>query len=87
MWYGVEDIEIILQVAQSKAYQVIRTLGIEISKTKMPDKDRCYARPPAGKIQKAYFCEKYMLDVDDCDKLIAQKKGAEVRTNENKNRN
>ena len=75
MWYTATDVMTLLSVKQAKAYQVIKTLADEIVNTKIPGKDRCYARPPAGRIQKSYFCEKYMLDVDDCDKLIAQKKG------------
>lgn len=72
MWYTAADVMILLGVGQSKAYEVIRDLGNEIAKTKIPGKDRCYARPPAGKIQKAYFCEKFMLDRSECDKLIAE---------------
>lgn len=74
MWYTADDVMILLGVGQSKAYQVIRTLGNEIANTKIPGKDRCYARPPAGRIQKSYFCEKFMLDRFECDTLIAENK-------------
>lgn len=76
MWYGVEDVMTLLGVKQSKAYQVIRKLADEIAKTKIPGKDRCYARPPAGKIQKSYFCEKFMFEQVECDDILEQKKGA-----------
>lgn len=74
MWYTVDDVMILLGVGQSKAYQVIRDLGDEIAKTKIPGKDCCYARPPAGRIQKSYFCEKFMLDRFECDTIIAENK-------------
>lgn len=74
MWYTADDVMILLGVGQSKAYQVIKALGDEIAKTKIPGKDHCYARPPAGRIQKSYFCEKFMLDRFECDILIAENK-------------
>ena len=74
MWYTADDVMILLGVGQSKAYQVIKALGDEIAKTKIPGKDRCYARPPAGRIQKSYFCEKFMLDRLECDSIIAENK-------------
>lgn len=49
MWYTVDDVMVLLGVKQAKAYQVIRALGNEIAKTKIPGKDRCYARPPKGR--------------------------------------
>lgn len=78
MWYSVDDVMVLLDVAQSKAYQVIRELGNEIAKTKIPGKDRCYARPPAGKIQKSYFCEKFMFDQAECDKVLENTKVGKV---------
>ena len=78
MWYGVEDVMTLLGVKQSKAYQVIRKLADEIAKTKIPGKDRCYERPPASRIQKSYFCEKYMFNIEECDKILSMK-GATVR--------
>ena len=74
MWYTADDVMILLGVGQSKAYQVIKALGDEIAKTKIPGKDHCYARPPAGRIQKSYFCEKFMLDRFECDSIIAENK-------------
>ena len=76
MWYGVEDVMTLLGVKQSKAYQVIRKLADEIAKTKIPGKDRCYERPPAGRIQKSYFFEKFMFEQVECDNILEQKKGA-----------
>lgn len=56
----------ILDVKKSKAYQIIHKLREEVeAKGKM-----C---PKAGKIQKTYFCEQFMLDVKDCDAELASK--------------
>lgn len=76
MWYTAGDVMVLLGVGQSKAYQVIRALGNEIAKTKIPGKDRCYARPPAGRIQKSFFCEKFMFEQEECDRILEAKKGA-----------
>lgn len=75
-WYRVEDVMTIMEVGESKAYQIINQLQKEIVKTKIPGKEECYAKPPAGRIRKDYFCEKYMLDVAECDAIIAQTKSA-----------
>jgi len=76
MWYTADDVMVILGVCKTKAYDTIRAMANEISKTKMPGKDRCYARPPAGKIQKAYFCEKFMFTQAECDEVLRQSKSA-----------
>lgn len=75
MWYEVKDVMILLGVAQSKAYQVIRELGKEIITMQVPGEDYCYATPPGGKIQKIYFCKKFMFDQAECDKLIKASTG------------
>ena len=72
-WYQAKDIETILECSKSYAYRVLKSLRTEITKTKIPGTDRFYAAPPAGKIRKDYFCEKYMLDVTECDKIIAER--------------
>lgn len=74
MWYTADDVMTLLNVGKSKAYEVIRSLGIEISKTKIPGKERYYAKPPAGKIQKSYFCEKFMFNQAECDRVLEQAK-------------
>lgn len=73
-WYRAQDIMAIMEVCESKAYKIIKALQKEIVNTKIPGTDRCYAAPPAGRIRKEYFCEKYMLDVDECDAIVAQSK-------------
>ena len=75
-WYRVEDIMIIMEVKKSKAYQIIRSLQDEIANTRIPGTKRYYSPPPAGRIRKDFFCEKYMLDVAECDAIIAKKKSA-----------
>lgn len=70
MWYNCNDVMLLLNVAESTAYKIIGKLGSEISQKKIPGKDICFAKPPRGKIQKSYFCEKYMLNVKDCDDFL-----------------
>lgn len=65
-FYGAADIVKILGVSRTKAYEIIRGL--------IADLEAMGKRSPkAGKIQKLYFCEKFMLDCDDCDKLLQYK--------------
>lgn len=66
-FYRVEDVEILLGVSTSKAYKVIRELGDELEK-------EGYHRPPAGRIQKCRFCEKFLMDMEDCDKELRNKR-------------
>ncbi len=70
MWYNANDVMLLLKIGESTAYKVIGKMRSEISKKKIPGKDICYAKPPQGKIQKSYFCEKYMLDVAECDAFL-----------------
>lgn len=67
MWYTAEDVMVLLDVAQTKAYEVIRELAAGLVAGN-------YSKPPAGKIQKKLFCEKFMLDREECDTLLAKKK-------------
>ncbi|WP_206458661.1 ICEBs1 excisionase [Anaerovorax sp. IOR16] len=62
-FYGAPDLVTILGVSRSKAYEIIRDL---ISDLEQMGK----LSPKAGKIQKTYFCERFMLNPDDCDKLL-----------------
>lgn len=68
MWYTAEDVMILLGVAQTKAYEVIRELAAELVAEN-------YLKPPAGKIQKKLFCEKFLLDREECDALLSERKG------------
>lgn len=70
MWYTARDVMLLLNIGESTAYKILAKLGSEISKKKIPGKDIFYAKPPRGKIQKSYFCEKYMLNVQDCDDFL-----------------
>lgn len=76
MWYTAGDVMLLLNIGESTAYKVMSNLGKEISKKKIPGKDICYAKPPRGKIQKSYFCEKYMLDMKECDELLQTHKAS-----------
>jgi hypothetical protein len=63
MFYGVEEIKAILGVQRTKAYSIIRTLRADL-------KSEGYIKPPAGKIQKRYFCERYHLDINECESFL-----------------
>lgn len=75
MFYGKEEVKFFLQCKDSKAYQVIRELADGLVK-------KGYSRPPHGKIQKKLFCEKFILDMEDCDKAYQQYKKSIVCVNE-----
>lgn len=70
MWYECKDVMLLLNIGESTAYKIMAKLGSEISQKKIPGKDICYSKPPRGKIQKRYFCDKYMLDVKECDDFL-----------------
>ncbi len=74
VWYRVEDISIIMGVKKTKAYEIIKKLREEIEHTRIPGSHKCYAAPPRGQIRKSFFCEKYMLDPDECDRIIQEVK-------------
>ena len=73
MWYNAKDVMCILECGQTNAYSLISQMRSEIEQTKIPGTDRCYIAPPAGKIQKKYFCESMNLDQKECDRIIASK--------------
>lgn len=75
MWYTAKEVMQLLDVGESTAYKIMTKLGSEISQKKIPGKDICYAKPPRGKIQKSYFCEKYMLNMQDCDIFLRANAG------------
>lgn len=70
MWYTAKDVMTLLEVGESTAYKIMTKLGSEITKQKVPGTDHYFAKPPRGKIQKIYFCEKYMLDKTECDAYL-----------------
>lgn len=61
MFYGKDEVKFILRCKDTKAYNVIRELAEELVA-------KGYSRPPHGKIQKTVFCERFLLDMDICDK-------------------
>lgn len=63
MFYGVEEIMAILGIQRTKAYTIIRRLRGDLKKAG-------YIEPPAGKIQKRYFCERYHLDIKECETYL-----------------
>lgn len=65
MFYGKEEIKFFLNCEDTKAYQVIREMANDLVKAG-------YSRPPHGKIQKKVFCEKFLLDIDTCEKKYQQ---------------
>lgn len=65
MFYGKNEIKFFLRCKDGKAYQVIRELAEGLVK-------KGYARPPHGKIQKKIFCEKFLLNMEECDKAYQQ---------------
>ena len=67
MFYGVEEIKAILGIKECKAYTIIRDLRKSLA-------SEGYIPPPAGRIQKTYFCEKYNLNLKECEKFL--RKGA-----------
>jgi len=72
MFYGVEDVMFLIEVRETKAYEIIRELREELANTKIPGTQRTYYKPPAGKIQKRYFCERFNLDPEECDRALTQ---------------
>ena len=68
MWLTVEEVMLLLgDVSRSKAYKVMKSLGNEIVA-------KGYAAPPAGKIQKDHFCEKFLLNKRECESILEQHK-------------
>ena len=67
MFYGVEDVMAILGVKRTKAYEKIKELRSDLVKAG-------YIEPPAGRIQKKYFCERFNLNLKECEAFL--KKGA-----------
>ncbi len=66
MFFFKEDIMEILGISSSKAYAIMRELGKEL-------KAKGYSLPPAGRIQKSYFCEKFCLDRQEIERALERK--------------
>ena len=73
--YRCKDIMVLLDIAENCAYEIIRELRDEISKTQIPGTNRNYAKPPRGRVPAKFFCEKYMLDREICDEILLTKAG------------
>lgn len=67
MWFTSQDVQIIFDVAQTKAYEIIKELASNLV-------EQGYARPPHGKIQKKFLCERYQLDQSECEEILAENK-------------
>ena len=70
MYYTGNDVQKIIGCARSKAYQIIKTLRDELD-------SKGYIAPPAGKIQKTYFCERCKLNLKECESPLKEK-GAKI---------
>ena len=67
MFYGVKEVMAILGIERSLAYKKIKQLHLDLVKAG-------YIEPPAGRIQKKYFCERFNLNLKECEAFL--KKGA-----------
>ncbi len=67
MFYGVEQVMAILHTGENNAYKIIRKLREELEA-------KGYFAPPAGRIQKTYFCERFNLNLKECETFL--QKGA-----------
>jgi len=74
MWYHANDVAVLLGVCRTKAYDIVNELRQQQTRIKIPGTNRCHSEPPRGKIQKTYFCEAYSLDVEECDRIIAERR-------------
>lgn len=83
MWYHANDVELLLGVARTKSYEIVKTLREEQTKIKIPGTNRFHQAPPRGMIQKEYFCAAYSLNVKECDQFLAErrKSDASITTN------
>ena len=63
MFYGVEEIMAILGIKRSKAYSIIYQLRQDLE-------SEGYIIPPAGRVQKRYFCDRFHLDYRECEKFL-----------------
>lgn len=61
--YGRTEVASILRCSRSKAYEVIRTLKTELEAKGL-------LTPCQGKIQARFFCERFGLDLDECQSIL-----------------
>lgn len=68
--YGKEEITMILRCSDTYAYRTIRNLTIELE-------EKGFCTPCQGKIQAKFFCDRFGLDMEVCERLLKQigKKG------------
>lgn len=64
LFFYAPDVMQILGVGQDKAYKTIRELRNEIKKKGLYP-------PPAGCIHKTFFCERFGLDLDTVEGILA----------------
>lgn len=67
MWFTVADVMILADCGKTKACAMMAVLREELVK-------KGFAMPPKGKIQKKYYCERYMLALEDCERLLGEHK-------------
>lgn len=68
LFYGAHEIMVITGVSRSKAYEISRSLAIEL-------KEKGFLSPKEGMIQASVFCEKFKLKLADCEKELKSKEG------------
>lgn len=61
--YSKNEVSILLRCKSTKACEVIRILKEELE-------EKGYLTPARGKIQAKYFCERFGLELDECQKLL-----------------
>ena len=77
LFYDKNDVMTLVGVAQTKALAIIRELRDDLAKTKMPGHEAYFSKPPAGRIQKRYFCERYNLDLAECEQTLQKTRPAQ----------
>ena len=83
MWYHANDVALLLGVGRTKSYEIVKTLGEEQAKTKIPGTNRFHQQPPGGMIQKEYFCSAYSLNVKECDKFLSERRKSDASISAN----
>lgn len=64
MFYKVDAVMALLGISKSKAFEIIRQLRTDLEADG-------YILPPAGKIQKRYFCKRFDLDLQECEDYLS----------------
>lgn len=66
MFYKVNDVKALLGISDSKAYDIIRQLRRDLEA-------EGYISPPAGRIQKRYFCRRFGMELEECETFLRNK--------------